>query len=252
METLSAWFGDLVFGGANNGPAVITVIGSGGKTSLIWLLARQLARRVPHVLVTPTTKMFLPPPAEKLFDHYSDGAPPAPLAGITLAGVFNEKTGKLESLPPPELERIVRDYDLVLIEGDGSRRLPLKGWADHEPVVPRFTDFTVGMLPLWPMGMPTSEKIIHRLPLFCALSGAKAGEALSLAHLAAAIGCGKESSRSLFSTAEGKKILFINQIEDEAALDQARELVGLLPLKFRSGLYRIIAGSVKRDTLWKI
>jgi probable selenium-dependent hydroxylase accessory protein YqeC len=101
--------------------------------------------------------------------------------------------------------------------------------------------------------MAISEKIVHRLPLFCALAGAKAGEALSLAHLAAVIaGKGAESSRSLFSAARGKKILFINQIEDEAAFDQACELVCLLPRQFRSGLYRIIAGSVKRDMLREI
>ena len=254
METLSAWFGDLVFGGANNGPAVITLIGSGGKTALIWLLVNRLARRVPRVLVTPAAKMFLPPPEEKLFDHYCNGTPPVPLAGITLAGLFNEKTGKLESLPLTELEQISAGYDLVLIEGDGSKKLPLKGWADHEPVVPRCTGITVGIIPLRPLGMPASEKIIHRFPRFCALSGVKPGEALGLAHFAAAIGGAGagQASRSLFTAARGRKILLINQIEDETLFVRAGELVSLLTPEFRSDLDRIIAGSVLRDTAREI
>jgi probable selenium-dependent hydroxylase accessory protein YqeC len=101
--------------------------------------------------------------------------------------------------------------------------------------------------------MAISEKIVHRLPLFCALSGAKAGETLSLAHLAAVIaGNGAESSRSLFAAARGGKVLFINQVEGESALAQVSELASLLSPDFRSGLYGIIAGSVKRDMVWKI
>ncbi|MDR2515753.1 MAG: putative selenium-dependent hydroxylase accessory protein YqeC [Spirochaetaceae bacterium] len=252
METLSAWFGDVVFGGADSGPAVITVIGSGGKTSLIWLLANRLARRSLRVLVTPATKMFPPAPAEHLFDHYCRGTPAVPLEGITLAGIFNEKTGKLESLPLPELEQISAGYDLVLIEGDGSKTLPLKGWADHEPVVPRCTGITVGMIPLRPLGMPASEKIIHRFPLFCALSGVKPGEPLGLAHFAAAIDGAGQASRSLFTAARGRKILFINQIEDEALFARAGELVSLLTPEFRSDLDRVIAGSALRDTAREI
>jgi hypothetical protein len=39
----------------------------------------------------------------------------------------------------------------------------------------------------------------------------------------------------------------LNQVEDEASLDRARELVSLLPPGFRSLLSGIIAGSVNLD-----
>ncbi|MDR1351993.1 MAG: putative selenium-dependent hydroxylase accessory protein YqeC, partial [Treponema sp.] len=159
MESLSAWFEKQIFGSGNSagraGP--VTIIGSGGKTSLIWHLARRFAEKPRAVLVTPTAKMF--PPAESL-------------PGVTVKGILNPETGKLEALPPGELEKLPAAYDIVLIEGDGSRGLPLKGWAEHEPVIPPFTAITVGVLPLWPLGRPVSEEIIHRLPEFCALTGA--------------------------------------------------------------------------------
>jgi len=255
---LSAWFEDLLFGdGVAGNPAVVTVIGSGGKTSLIWRLASSDHSRVAgrKILVTPTTKMLVPPPEEKLYDRYYDGITEGitknPIPGITLAGCFNEKTGKLESLPLPALSAIITNrrfdgYDLVLIEGDGSRGLPLKAWAADEPVVPAFTTLTVGVLPLCPLGKPISESLIHRLPLFLSITGAAAGETLKPEHITAVI-TGGAGGDSLFAKARGKKLLFFNQIEDDGALKQAREIAGLLPLDFRAGLCAIIAGSVQRN-----
>jgi len=273
VGSLSVWFENFIF---DTKSAVVTVIGSGGKTSLIWHLASSLrvSRQALHgkesspcrkILVSPTTKMFVPPRQAKLYDRYF-GAPgelsfdPAP--GVTLAGCFNKASGKLESLPPGDLERMVPGYDLVLLEGDGSRGLPLKAWSPDEPVVPSFTEFTIGVLPLWPLGKPVSEEIIHRLPLFLALTAAEARETLKPEHILALItgkvitdraqsydssGAGASPLSGLFAKAHGKKLLFFNQIEDNKALEQARDLAGLLPPAFRAGISGIIAGSVKED-----
>ena len=266
---LSAWFENLLFGDravdvdrpVERTPAVVTVIGSGGKTSLIWRLAADLSPGR-KVLVTPTAKMLVPPPEEKLYDRYCntnslcdanllcDDIPPAPVSGITLAGHFNESIGKLESLPLPALSKLIPEYDLALIEGDGSKGLPLKAWADYEPVVPAFTTLTVGVVPLWPLGKPVAENLIHRLPLFLSLTGATTGETLTPKHIIALItgDAGKVENSflaGLFVKARGKKLLFFNQAEDDYALRQAREIASLLPTAFRDGLSGIIAGSVR-------
>jgi probable selenium-dependent hydroxylase accessory protein YqeC len=284
VEPLSAWFENEIFGPAGIGaaggfPQVITLVGSGGKTSLLWHLARRLSRpsaegetpaaeqghtgyALRRVLVSPSTKMRPPPPeagvVRTIFskDACREGSRrPAP-PGITFAGSFNEKTGKVESLPLHELERLAAGYDLVLVEGDGSRELPLKGWADYEPVIPACTTLTLGILPLSPLGMPADERIIFRLPEFCALSGASPGGILGAGHLARVISGNpagdraKPENRGLFASARGEKILFFNQVEDEAALAQAGKIVSLLPSAFRPGLRRAIAGSVWQDRVW--
>jgi probable selenium-dependent hydroxylase accessory protein YqeC len=233
VESLSVWFEQLIFGlagsrgretgdSAKSGPVVITFIGSGGKSSLIELLAKKLTHNNWQTLVATTTKMF----------------PLPKIPGVTQAGILNSESGKLESLPLPELERITGGYDLVLIEGDGAKTLPLKGWADYEPVVPEFTTVTVGVIPVWPLGQKADETIIHRLPLFCKLAKIKPGEIISPIHLTAVI------ERGLFAKAKGKKILFFNQIEDKISLAAVREITALLQPAFRSSLSGIIAGSV--------
>jgi probable selenium-dependent hydroxylase accessory protein YqeC len=207
---------------------------------------------LPRILVTPTTKMFVPPKEAGLYDYYFGGgtadiysiANPAP--GVTLAGNFNSETGKLESLPNNVLEKIAGNYDCMLVEGDGSRGLPLKAWAEHEPVVPPFTDVTFGVIPIKAVGMTVSEKTVFRLPLFTQLTGAKEGDIIKLETLVHTI-TGTKNAQGLFDAAIGRRILFINQVETEAEIEQARKLVSILPEEFSQDLFKIIAGSVKND-----
>jgi probable selenium-dependent hydroxylase accessory protein YqeC len=165
VERLSRWFEERVLPpehAAGKAAPVVTVIGSGGKTSLIWLLAQSQRRR--RVLVSPTTKMY--PGEARCYDHdcFTGKASPAlingPPAGISLAGSLNRETGKLEALPAEVLTAMIADYDLVLLEGDGSRGLPLKGWAAHEPVVPPYTTISVGIIPIRALGNKVSAEIV--------------------------------------------------------------------------------------------
>jgi len=236
---------------------VVTVIGTGGKTSLIWFLAPNLAlAQGRKILVTPTTKMLVPSPDTRLYDRYYGlgGIAPVAATGVTLAGNFNKATGKLESFQLDKLKNLIKGYDLVLIEGDGSQGLPFKAWDSDEPVVPSFTNLTIGMLPLKDLGKPISEKLVHRLPLFLSLTGTSKGELITQEHLRQLI-TGRSSRTGgsylpgLFAKACGKKLLFLNQVEDKDSLRQAKELVDGLPSEFRSSLSGIIAGSIQQDRI---
>ena len=110
--------------------AVISVTGSGGKTSLIFAWAKELARSGKKVAITTTTHMLRH--AEPLDE------------GITITAKDDpERPGKLMSPGDEVLERLRDEYDVVLIEADGSRGMPLKWPAPWEPVVPEYSDFTV-------------------------------------------------------------------------------------------------------------
>jgi probable selenium-dependent hydroxylase accessory protein YqeC len=205
--------------------------------------------------------MYPPRPELHRYDHdlftgenpeFSPATGAHPPAGISLAGSLNRETGKLEALPVNTLKTMIAAYDLVLLEGDGSRGLPLKGWAAHEPVVPPYTTVSIGVIPISPLGKKVSPEIVFRLPRFTALCGAAEGDTLKAAHLAAVItgegaGPDKGTGQSLFAAARGEKILFINQAEDEEQREQARELAALLPKDFLAGLGGIICGSVELD-----
>jgi len=177
---------------------VVAMIGSGGKTSLLFRLAAENRDR--RVLVSTTTKMLRPEPERT--------------AGLTLL-YGGEVDGKMTAPPIDQLRAACAAHELALLECDGSKGLPLKGWAAYEPVVPDFVTVTVGVLPLWALGQPVVPETIHRMELFCALTGAIPGEPVTAAHLAAVV----EKPAGLFQKAQGRRVLFLNQRASEAGRD---------------------------------
>ena len=104
----------------------IAVVGCGGKTSLIELLADRM--RDKKVLISTTTKIF--PPKMKdivLFETLRQCEEHEPRTGVQCMGILNSASGKLEALPDSFLAAIKSRYDIVLLEADGSRGLPCKG-----------------------------------------------------------------------------------------------------------------------------
>jgi probable selenium-dependent hydroxylase accessory protein YqeC len=238
---------------------IFSVFGCGGKTSLVWALAASTAGS--KTLVTTTTNMQGPEQSGTLFDYFFDEAASRdihPSKGVAFAG--NRKTSgtSISSFTLPALERIIPLFDNVFIEADGSRAKPLKAWADYEPVVTESTTVSVGILPLWPLGKAVSEEIVHRLPLFTVLTGAREGDAIACGHYVplisgrAADGLDRGggfggAAYPLFHAAKGLKILFFNQIEDEAGIEAARRITAMLPRGFRDRLSSVIAGSVREN-----
>ncbi len=193
---------------------VVALVGCGGKTSLIQRLAEENKER--KVLITPTTHMY-------------------PMEGAV--GVYHSDTGKLSSLPADALARMVPVYDLSLLEADGSRGLPLKGWRKDEPVVPDYCTHTVGVVSLAVLDMPVSDANCLRLPEFFALTDARVGDIVTLDLLERMI-CAPEG---MFRNGAGKQCLVINQVENPHQEIQARNLAekirGAFPGRFAAILY---------------
>ena len=128
--------------------AVISVVGAGGKTSLIFAWARELAAAGKKVVITTTTHMYRPDRMEE--------------DGIRIVVSDDpERPDKVMAPPAEVLDGLRETADVVLIEADGSRRMPLKWPAPWEPVVPDYTDFTVCVAGLSAIGKKTSD-VVYR------------------------------------------------------------------------------------------
>lgn len=169
------------------GSGIAAVIGCGGKTSLIQALAGENQHRA--VLIAPTTQMY-------------------PMEGSV--GVYHAGTGKLGALPEEVLRGMVRHYPLTLLEADGSRGLPCKGWREDEPVVPPYCTHTIGVVTLRALGRAADESTCLRLPLFLRLTGLRTGEPITLEALTRMV-CAPEG---MFRRRAGKCFLLVNQVED--------------------------------------
>lgn len=150
-------------------PGVTSVIGSGGKTTLLHVLAAELSAKGTVVLTTSThirpsqTLPCLVSPTEQALREA------LALHRAVCIGSRNAE-GKL-SAPELSFRTLASLADYVLVEADGSRRLPLKAHAAHEPVIPENSGNTVCVVGAGGLGQPISE-VVHRPELFCRLGGA--------------------------------------------------------------------------------
>lgn len=149
------------------GRGVTSVIGSGGKTSLLAALARELSGTV----VLTTTTHILPFAGVPLVTSANADDVRAALAGsrVVCVGSQAEKNGKLVA-PELGIEQLASLADYVLVEADGAHRLPLKAHAPWEPVIPACSGRTILVLGASGLGRPVREAV-HRPERFCELTG---------------------------------------------------------------------------------
>ena len=155
------------------------VVGSGGKTTLIHRLASEARARGEKVLVTTTTHMKIEPDTlltgeagpilQALEEH-----------GYAMAGV--QEGEKIRALPPQVYQEVCAAADLVLVEADGSRGLPLKFPGEQEPVIPDNADEILVVCGLAGLGRPARE-VCHRLDRVTACLGITEDTAITPAHV---------------------------------------------------------------------
>jgi len=215
------------------------IVGCGGKTALMYLLAKK--NNTSSVLIGTTTRIF--PPSPGVFDRIvMPGDFLRRETGVAL-GFNGEQDGKLLPFPIGELDRVRSFFDYTIFECDGSKNLPLKGWAEHEPAVPGFADVTIGVVSPCPTGEKISSKNTHRLDEFCAITGAAPGDAVTPAHIASMV----FHPRGMMQKAAGKKVLLINRVEDAVCEKYAEDIISEMPQSFMNGLCLVITGSVLEE-----
>lgn len=138
----------------------ICAVGSGGKTSLLYHLAQCYQKQGKTVLLTTTTKMYLPKEYAVLSCDISEISQKLKQWGFVVAGVPCGN-GKMTGLPKHIWEAIFPMVDIVLVEADGAKRLPLKLPNDTEPVIPKECDFLVTVVGLSCLGKKLSM-VCHR------------------------------------------------------------------------------------------
>lgn len=197
----------------------IAFTGAGGKTTALFTLARNINA---PVLVTTTTHFGLDQlsMADKIlqvdtstdlnevFENLNEG--------ILLLKGQSEENGKVSGIPENKLQELFRaSRDLnftLLIEADGSRQLPMKAPASHEPVIPQFVDRVVVVAGLSGLGKPLNENWVHRTDRFTKISGLAYGELITQAALIDVLKNRKGGLKGIPQNA--KRTVLLNQADD--------------------------------------
>lgn len=224
---------------------LVAAIGSGGKTALLRSLAGELREQGVHVVLATTTH-FMPfdgietvssddmRELERVLERDGVACAAAPAAGR--AGT----AGKLGP-SPLSISQLREVADVVLIEADGSKRLPLKLHAEHEPVVPAGSACVAYVLGASGFGRPLAQAC-HRAELASELLGIDPGEAAATPELAARL-LAAEIERGAIAPTH----IIVNQAEDEATREQAWAFAA--ELQRLGAATPVLAGSIRGHEL---
>lgn len=140
---------------------IIAVAGSGGKTSLIKELSAEYRAQGKTVFVTTTVHMFkeedtvCTDDAETIIKQLNE-------TGYVMAGIGEGV--KITGLSRDTYEAVCSHADVVLVEADGSKHMPLKYPNDTEPVIPDNADEIMVVCGLHGLGMKAPD-CCHRIEL---------------------------------------------------------------------------------------
>lgn len=165
-------------------PVIISLVGAGGKTSTLFWLADLFQRAGKRVLITTTTRMFLPEPPCPVLICRDPGQLPAHVFHQPRLACFSgwdAARQKVRGFEPAIIDRLIaqQDLDVILIEADGARGFALKAPAEHEPCIPQSSHCVIGVTGGAMLGKPVGPDNVHRWPYFAKITGVRAGEALS-------------------------------------------------------------------------
>jgi molybdenum cofactor cytidylyltransferase len=220
---------------------ILAFTGSGGKTTAIFTIARELSARVEiptqkkTVLVTTTThfgswqvdradcylKIVTKSDLSKLTADMPAGI-------ILLAG--EESGNRLNGLPfdiLEEVRKVAEEKGLpLLIEADGSANRPLKAPASHEPAIPEFADHVIVVAGLLGLGKQLTNEWVHRPEIFAELSGKNLGDEITMDEVVKVL-CNNEGGLKNIPK-HARRTILLNQADGEELLELAYSVSGVL------------------------
>lgn len=158
---------------------IISIVGSGGKTTLLKKMASDYLREGKTVFVTTTTHMFAEPDT-LLTDDPVKIINKLKQEGYAMAGIPDGQ--KICSLSHETFKLVCEYADVVLVEADGSKQLPIKYPNDNEPVIPENTDEIIVVCGLNAMGQKAVD-VCHRLELVKACLEISDDTIITAAHI---------------------------------------------------------------------
>jgi len=230
---------------------VISLVGAGGKTALMYHLARELSRQGDAVLTTTTTKIYVPNRRQSsvVIVSGSTGALVIKAKGllrqsqhISAGRRLIPFQSKLKGFSPQDIDSIWQSgiFRWIVVEADGAAGRPVKAPALHEPVIPGCTGWVIGVVGLGAVGRPLTERWAFRPQLVSKITGLAPGEPISESAIA-----------SLFVNSEGilknipahvLRFAFLNQADSQERLAAGRRIAKIIDSYKDTGISGVLIG----------
>ena len=229
-------------------PAVISLVGGGGKTTTMYQLADELAEQGKRVLVTTSTHMGCPKEGECQYariSHIREVKDISWKGNILTVGkcacqeeaaMVEEPSGHKLGMPdglgePEAMEELLGCADVVLIEADGARLLPVKIPEAWEPVIIPQTGMVIACAGLSALGQTFGDACFR----FGSAGGGlrrRSEDVMELEDLALIL----MDERGAHRQVAGRYYrIVLNQADNKEKRDQAAGVLRALPVTMQSG-----------------
>jgi len=165
---------------ATGPPAVVTIVGGGGKTSLLYRLGREAGQRGVRAVLSGTAR-FTPaprsqmPPVVQLNESELVAAVERALAvePVVVASTRREARGRLGRISTATADACaaIEGLGLLALEADGSKMLPFKAPDQHEPAIPSSATHLIAVVGADAIDAPLDAEHVHRPEQIRALVG---------------------------------------------------------------------------------
>ena len=230
---------------------IISLVGGGGKTTLLFALADELSIGGKGVIVTTTTKIWEPAPSPSFSLFCSSQIPlvkewvTGKLGNVPYLVVARGKlgNGKLQGIPTAWIEELetLPGISFIIIEADGAAGRSLKAPREDEPVLPAHSSLLVPVVGIDALGCPLDDEHVFRAELAARLLGVNPGIEITeefIARLLVHILRDKPP--------KARVIPFLNKVDLPGCLEKGRSLARyLLSLKLL-GFQRVVLGHARQ------
>jgi probable selenium-dependent hydroxylase accessory protein YqeC len=230
---------------------LISLVGAGGKTTLMFALAEEFRIRNRRVVTTTTTKIYPPLPEES--PRLVLGGPevfPSIKKDLIHYGHITWATGrnakdKLLGGSLSDLSHLwARGWaDYLIVEADGSAQRPIKAPNQHEPLVPLESTCFISVFGLSALGQPLDSNWAFRPEIITRLTAIPSGNPITaegLATLAA------HPLGGLKGRGPGMRgVVFLNQWDSQPDDPPLRHLAESILIKGQGQIERVLVGQLK-------
>ena len=237
----------------SNKKEMISIVGAGGKTTLLYNISKELKRMYKRILLTTTTHIYIPPKdvytdlflsnsRETLFKY----AEAIKDKDLFIIGDSITKEKKIKGIDISIADEIYKlgIFDFILIEADGSKKKPIKAPAEWEPMIPQMSSMVIGVIGLDSLGKIVVEDSIHRLKEFCNISECRPGDIINGSMIAKLI----KHPKGLFKNTPEKaeKIALLNKADNGSLIEAGFEIKRMI----EDDSIKIVITSMKNNMYW--
>jgi probable selenium-dependent hydroxylase accessory protein YqeC len=229
---------------------LISLVGAGGKTTLLYALGRELSALRSGVILTTTTKIFEPAPSPFFFQFLAPemsalkkwAAEHLHCQQSLLLARERLPDGKLAGLPPEWVDALslMDGVSAIVNEADGAAGRPLKAPRNGEPVIPDNTTLLVPIMGIDGMGRPLDEATVFRSAIASRLLDLPLGSAVTEEAIS------RLMMELIRQAPLGARVVpLINKVDIPGGREKAETLARTILSRDRTGIRRVVLGQLQ-------